>query len=86
MNDILWESKLNYPFIYRETHRGGIASGWKVVHLNNVTVDNRLENLALVPVGAKRPVSAQTSTPRDQSLYWVAIQQLPADPVEEVRD
>ena len=46
-----------------------------------------MDNLTLVPRATKElPVMAQVThkTNKEQSLYWMAIQQLPTDPLQEV--
>lgn len=74
LQDLIWER-----------HHGAIQTEFKVTHKNNVSVDNRLENLQLVPNKkysdntAKRKGGDQ----REHSLYWIAIQQLPDDSFDE---
>ena len=73
-------------FIFRERHCGGIAQGWKVVHKNNVTVDNRMDNLILVRehCSYKHLEEPSNKFNREQSLYWIAVQHLLIDSLQEV--
>ncbi|XP_025114243.1 zinc finger MYND domain-containing protein 19-like isoform X2 [Pomacea canaliculata] len=69
-----------------EKHRGGVAPGWHVVHKNQVTVDNRLDNLCLARVGEHRPAPHRTEATgknMEASLYWITVQQLLGDPMEQ---
>ncbi|XP_042898236.1 zinc finger MYND domain-containing protein 19 isoform X2 [Parasteatoda tepidariorum] len=65
VQDILWE-----------IHFGGIAPGYKVVHRNGISVDNRLENLSLSPMGNSQNqyISQKCNEP---SLYWAAVEKMP---------
>jgi len=73
-------------------HCGSIADGFVVLHKNCLTLDNRLDNLTLVPLQLADQWCPHTShscsswkTPGlETSLYWAAIQQLPWDPMEEM--
>ena len=78
-----------------ERHCGGIAPGYSVIHKNCVTMDNRLENLTLVPSALagrwcthsthSSQLHKDTQDPHpDTSLYTMAIQQVPYDPADEV--
>nr|ACO10903.1 Zinc finger MYND domain-containing protein 19 [Caligus rogercresseyi]ACO11562.1 Zinc finger MYND domain-containing protein 19 [Caligus rogercresseyi] len=75
-----------------ERHRGGIAPGYRVVHKNGVSVDNRLENLLLVheskvPTWYKPEESQGTPSAKEQDgnngLYWMAIAQLPPESLDD---
>ena len=57
-----------------------------MVHKNNVTVDNRMDNLVLVPENCSYKHFEEPSNKfnREQSLYWIAVQHLLIDSLEVV--
>ncbi|GFQ74504.1 zinc finger MYND domain-containing protein 19 [Trichonephila clavata] len=59
-----------------EKYFGGIAPGYKVVHKNGITVDNRVGNLDLCPKEISHyPIECEEN-PED-SLYWAAVVEMP---------
>ena len=79
-------NEIHFSVVFREKHCGGIAQGWKVVHKNNVTVDNRMDNLVLVPENSSYKHYEEPSNKfnREQSLYWIAVQHLLMDSLHQV--
>jgi len=63
-----------------ERHFGGIAPGFKVYHKNGITMDNRLDNLVLCPVGTKKILNFDLKNTED-SVYWSAIVGMPHEVV-----
>lgn len=61
-----------------DRHFGGIAPGFKVIHINGITMDNRLENLSLIPDRSKIPSNTKND---EDSLYWSAIVGMPHEVV-----
>ncbi|CAH3169107.1 unnamed protein product [Porites lobata] len=70
-----------------ERHCGGVAPGFRVCHKNGVTVDNRLNNLCIVPSAnensnvqlkcSERNNNCGSEPREDQRLYWMAVSRLP---------
>ncbi|KAK3599240.1 hypothetical protein CHS0354_012850 [Potamilus streckersoni] len=80
-----------HEFVW-EKHCGEICAGWRVAHKNYITMDNRMENLILVPdappsstpcIMTEPPGEPSNKSNREQSLYWLAVQQLHLDPFSE---
>ncbi|GIY57049.1 zinc finger MYND domain-containing protein 19 [Caerostris extrusa] len=64
IQEILWEK-----------YCGGIAPGFKVVHKNGITVDNRVENLVLCSKDINH--YQYTNENPEDSLYWAAVLEMP---------
>ncbi|XP_074654339.1 zinc finger MYND domain-containing protein 19-like [Tubulanus polymorphus] len=68
-----------------ERYYGGIAPGWTVVHKNGVSVDNRLQNLTLVPQKLATSYVEEPShkNNREHTIYWLAIERITPNPIVE---
>jgi len=62
-----------------EKYRGVISPGYKVVHKNGITVDNRLDNLTIT----KSVDYTKLKSSCHGNLYYTAICQLPEDLINE---